>query len=72
MSLDLGVALNVILDVLLIGGLAYLMAAPRHLKPHLQRFEQEVRIGTERLFQHRQEIIAGAPVASDWLEKQPR
>lgn len=34
MSLDLAVAINVVLDVALLAGLAYSMASPRKLTPH--------------------------------------
>ena len=34
MSLSLAIALNVILDVALLGGLAWLMARPGRLRPH--------------------------------------
>jgi hypothetical protein len=34
MSLSLVMALNVILDVVLLGGLAWLMSRPSRLKPH--------------------------------------
>lgn len=34
MSLDLAVAINIVLDVALLAGLAYSMASPRKLTPH--------------------------------------
>ena len=34
MSLSLVIALNVILDALLLGGLAFVMSRPRRLEPH--------------------------------------
>lgn len=64
MSLQLGIALNVVLVVLLIGGLAYLMAAPRHLKPHVQRFEQHVQGEIEHIV-HSRQINVGAISADD-------
>lgn len=34
MSLSLAIALNVIFDVAVVGGLAFVMSRPRGLKPH--------------------------------------
>lgn len=64
MSLQLGIAFNVVLVVLLIGGLAYLMAAPRHLKPHVRRFEQHVQDEIEHII-HPHQINVGAIGADD-------
>jgi len=33
-SPELGIALNIVLDVVLLGGLAYVLSGPRKLLPH--------------------------------------
>lgn len=60
MSLDLGIAIVLALDVALLAGLAYVLAAPRKLTPHrpawMDRVAGELEHERDSLLGHRERL----------------